>query len=96
MILRVWGRRGGIFPWSAFGPPGRIFNKPVVLLVVWRLEWSHYIVYKLVTKENTPGTISNSDLESAGGLLQLEALVQALDMKERTVLSETNNLCTLF
>ena len=50
----------------------------------------------MVTSENPNGTISNSDLELAGGLLHLEASSQTFDIRERTVLSETNNLNTLY
>jgi hypothetical protein len=42
------------------------------------------------------GTITNSDLELAGGLLHLEALTQAFDITERTVLSKGDNLSTTF
>ena len=45
-------------------------NKPVV----WRLRWPQFIVDELVSSDNPNGTISNSDLELAGGLLHLEAL----------------------
>ena len=67
-------------------------NKPTV----WRLKWPQYIIDRLVTSENPDGTISNSDLELAGGLLHLEALSQTFDIRERTVLSKTDNLNTLF
>ena len=67
-------------------------NKPIV----WRIKWPQYIIDRLVTSENPDGTISNSDLELAGGLLHLEALSQTFDIRERTVLSKTDNLNTLF
>ena len=63
---------------------------------MWRIKWPQYIVDRLVTSENPDGTISNSDLELAGGLLHLEALSQTFDIRERTVLSKTDNLNTLF
>ena len=50
----------------------------------------------LSTDANPGGTITNSDLELAGGLLHLEALAQTFDIRERTVLSKTDNLNTLF
>jgi hypothetical protein len=55
-----------------------------------------YIKHRLVTEDNPNGTITNSDLELAGGLLHLEALTQALDITERTVLSKGDNLSTTF
>ena len=67
-------------------------NQPIV----WRLKWPQYIIDRLVTSDNPDGTISNSDLELAGGLLHLEALSQTFDIRERTVLSKTDNLNTLF
>lgn len=63
---------------------------------VWRLEWPAHIVNQLITDKNPLGTISISDLELAGGLLHLDALAQAYDIRERTVLSKTDNLATLF
>ena len=67
-------------------------NRPVV----WRVEWPNFIKTQLVTPDNPNGTITNSDLELAGGLLHLQALVQYCDVRERTVLSKTDNLSTLF
>ena len=67
-------------------------NKPTV----WRLKWPQYIIDRLVTSENPDGTISNSDLELAGGLLHLEALSQTFDIRERTVLSKQTTLTLCF
>jgi len=64
--------------------------------LVWRLRWPQRIADLLVTDANPNGTISNSDLELAGGLLHLEALAQTFDIRERTALSKTDNLNTLF
>ena len=84
---------GGVwFPADHLVPREGFENKPVV----WRLKWPQYIIDKLVTSENPNGTISNSDFELAGGLLHLEALSQCFDIRERTVLSKTDNLNTLF
>ena len=60
------------------------------------MEWPQYITDRLVSSDNPNGTISNSDLELAGGLLHLEALAQCFDIRERTVLSKTDNLSALF
>lgn len=64
--------------------------------IVWRHQWPSYIRDELVTEENPHGKITNSDLELAGGILHLQALVQMCDVRERTVLSKTDNLAALF
>ena len=64
--------------------------------VVWQVEWPDSVKKQLVTSKNPKGTITNSDLELAGGLLHLQALVQYCDVRERTILSKTDNLSTLF
>ena len=64
--------------------------------VVWRYKWPASIKQQLVTEDNPNGTITNSDLELAGDLLHLQALVQYCDVRERTVLSKTDNLKALF
>eukprot|EP00804_Cyclotella_cryptica_P010191 CCRYP_013818-RA/>CCRYP_013818-RA protein AED:0.30 eAED:0.39 QI:67/0/0/1/0/0/2/0/150 len=48
--------------------------------LLWRHQWPDYIKQRLVTEVNPNGTITNSDLELAGGLLHLEALTQAFDV----------------
>ncbi|KAL7475425.1 hypothetical protein ACHAW6_001339, partial [Cyclotella cf. meneghiniana] len=58
--------------------------------------WPDYIKQRLVIEDNPNGTITNSDLELAGGLLHLEALTQAFDITERTLLSKGDNLSTTF
>ena len=84
---------GGIwFPSPTLKPREGFKNGPVV----WRLKWPQFIVDKLVSSDNPDGTISNSDLELAGGLLHLEALAQCFDARERTALSKTDNLNALF
>ena len=62
----------------------------------WRYKLPDDIINSLVTDENLSRTISNSDLELTGGLLHLEALAQTFDIRERTILSNTDNLATLF
>ena len=64
--------------------------------IVWRHQWPSYIRDELVTEANPNGKITNSDLELAGGILHLQALVQMYDVRERTVLSKTDNLAALF
>ena len=84
---------GGVwFPSSHLKPRGKFGHKPIL----WRYEWPEDIIANLVTTENPSGTVTNSDLELAGGLIHLEAIVQTFDVRERTFLSKTDNLATLF
>jgi hypothetical protein len=64
--------------------------------LVWRLQWPQDITNNLVSTSNPTGTVTNSDLELAGGLLHLDIVAQNYDVRERTVLSKTDNLATLF
>ena len=85
---------GGIwFPGSDI-VPRQGFNSTQPL--VWRLEWPSFISDDIVSSDNPHGTITNSDLELAGGLLHLEAAAQAFDIRERTVVSKGDNLNTTF
>ena len=84
---------GGVwFPADHLAPRKGFTHQPIL----WRLQWTTFIADELVTQDNPNGSISISDLELAGGLLHLEALAQTFDIRERTVLSKTNNLATLF
>jgi hypothetical protein len=85
---------GGIwFPSDTLVPRGTW--KPNVP-VVWRIEWPDWVRARLVSADNPNGDITNSDLECAGGLIQLEALAQTFDIRERTVVSKGDNLNTTF
>jgi len=64
--------------------------------LLWRHQWSPHIASRLITDRNPHGTISISDLELAGGLLHLDVVCQHYDTRERTLLSKTDNLATLF
>ena len=84
---------GGVwFPSEHLQPRQGYTRRPVL----WQLKWPQEIIDKLVTDKNPSGTISNSDLDLAGGLLHLEAISQTFDVRERTILSKTDNLNTLF
>ncbi|KAL3815966.1 hypothetical protein ACHAXA_008925 [Cyclostephanos tholiformis] len=56
--------------------------------LAWRFRWPQEVVNKIVTDANPHGSITNSDLELAGGLLHLDALAHCFDIRERTVLSK--------
>ena len=62
--------------------------------IVWRLPWPQHIIDQVVTDDNPTGTITNSDLELAGGLIHLDCGAQTLDIRERTVVSKGDNLNT--
>jgi hypothetical protein len=88
---------GGVwFPHQSLNPRTHPSATPSHDPIIWRLQWPPDIVANLVTDDNPAGTITNSDLELAGGLLHLEAIVQNFDVRERTILSKTDNLATLF
>lgn len=55
-------------------------------LVLWGYEWSDSIKCQLSTPLNPNGSITDSDLELAGGLLHLKALAQVFDVRERIIL----------
>mmetsp|Transcript_21332 Transcript_21332/g.32959 ORF Transcript_21332/g.32959 Transcript_21332/m.32959 type:complete len:780 (+) Transcript_21332:5035-7374(+) len=79
---------GGVwFPAKHLVPRKGYKNAPVL----WRLKWPKYIIDKLVTSKNPDGTISNSDLELAGGLLHLEAIAQCFDVQSCPPLQKRND-----
>ena len=84
---------GGVwFPAQGLVPRGFEQQQPLL----WRFQWPEKIARQLITDTNPHGTITISDLELAGGLLHLDVLSNAYDVRERTVLSKTDNLATLF
>jgi hypothetical protein len=85
---------GGVwFPSNDLNPRlGSSQSQPLV----WRLQWPKDVTDSLVSVQNPHGSISISDLELAGGLLHLDAIAHAFDIRERTVLSKTDNLATMF
>ena len=88
---------GGVwFKGPALHPRHNPKDKPLPNPIVWRLEWPKHIQDALVTEDNPFGTLTNSDLELAGGLLHLEAIANNFDVRERTILSKTDNLATLY
>ena len=88
---------GGVwFPHQSLSPRGSIADRLPHQPIVWRYRWPQDIINSLVTDTNPSGTITNLDLELAGGLLHLDALAQYYDVRERTILSKTDNLATLY
>ena len=88
---------GGVwFPHTALNPRAAPNANPSHRPLVWRHSWPQHIIDELVTEKNPNGRISISDLELAGGLIHLDVLAQHFDIRERTVLSKTDNLAALF
>ena len=65
-------------------------------IIIWRAKWPQDIINNLVTSDNPHGTVTINDLELAGGLLHLDAAVHNFDVRERTVLTRTDNNSSLF
>ena len=91
------GAGGAIFPDGTICPrfdSNSLHNNRVP--VVWRWEFPASIQSKLVTRDNPSGTINNSDFELAGAMLERDAIAQCFDVRERTILTATDNTPTLF
>lgn len=85
---------GGVwFPAAHICPRGNVTPRQPI---VWRHQWSQEITNRLITDTNRNGSLTNSDLELAGGLIHLDVLSQCFDTRERTVLSLGDNLSTTF
>lgn len=64
--------------------------------VVWRLPFPQDIQDRLVSFDNPGGDITNTDLELAGSIMHQECAVQCFDVRERTTLSRTDNMGTMY
>ena len=84
---------GGVWFPSASAPPRAGYTSQPI---VWQHQWPQRIRDRLITTTNPNGSLTNSDLELAGGLLHLDALAQCFDIRERTILSKGDNLATTF
>ena len=85
---------GGIwFPSASIMPITSYVN---TLPVAWRLQWPQHFINRLVTDTNPSGTITNFDLELAGGLLHLDAITNCFDIHKQTGLSKGDNLSATF
>ena len=86
----MWFSNPELHPWVGTDP-----SQPLL----WHLQCTDDITTSLVTDSNPTGTINNSELELAGGLLQLvqlDIIAHNYDTCECTILSKTDNLATLF
>jgi hypothetical protein len=64
--------------------------------ILWRAPFPLSIRQQLVTFRNPTGTISNSDLELAGSVIQNAATASCFDVRERTILNKADNTATVF
>ena len=64
--------------------------------IVWRTPFDSSILANLASAKNPKGPINNSQLELLGAFLHDEVAAQCFDVRERTIYSQTDNLCTLF
>ena len=64
--------------------------------LLWRVPWPQDLIDKLVSEKNPDGSVTSADFELAGGLLQLDTLAHCYDVRERTIVSKTDNLNTMF
>ena len=77
-------------------PPQRIGARPSpnptgAHPIVWRMPFLKDIVESLVSWTNPQGTVNNSELELAGGVVHSDCVAQSFDVKERTTLVRTDN-----
>jgi hypothetical protein len=63
--------------------------------LLWRAPFDKDISADLVTYANPQGTVTNSDLELAAGLVQNDVAAHAFDIRERTIASGSDNTPTL-
>ena len=90
------GAGGAIFPDGTLHPRFAAGNNSHSTPIVWRWKFPAAIIKELITSDNPNGSISISDLELAGELIEREAIVQNFDTRERTILTATDNSPTLF
>jgi hypothetical protein len=65
-------------------------------LIVWRSHFPLDIVNDLITFEHLQGRTTNSDLEMAATLVQLDAIANNYDVHEQPVHTATDNTPMLF
>ena len=58
---------------------------------MWHMPFPKDIVKSLVSWKNPQGTVNNSELELAGGVVHSDCVAQFFVVKEQTTLSRTNN-----
>jgi hypothetical protein len=63
--------------------------------LLWRARFDTAITHDLVSFDNPSGSVTNSDLELAASLVQLDVAAHAFDIRERTVASASDNTPTV-
>ena len=63
--------------------------------LLWRARFPLDVEEALVSFNNPTGTVSNSDLELAGTIMQHEVVAQNFDVREQTIHTSTDNTCAL-
>ena len=70
----------------------RLYLNPIAAHpIVWQTPFPKYIVDSLISWQNPQGTVNNSGLELAGGIIHSDCVSQYFVVTERTVLSQTSN-----
>ena len=64
--------------------------------IVWRFEFPPDVVANLVSCSNPTGGNKNSDLEISGSVFHHNGVAHCFDVRERTVLSRTDNMATMW
>jgi hypothetical protein len=64
--------------------------------LLWRSPFPPEVAARLVSSDNRDGTITNSELELAGSVAQLEVLAQAFDVREKTVHNSSDSVATVW
>jgi hypothetical protein len=61
--------------------------------LLWREPFLPSIQHQLITQDNRSGSITNSDLELAAQIAELDVLIQSHDCRESTISTFTDNIC---
>jgi hypothetical protein len=64
--------------------------------ILWRPPFPPVIASRLVSSDNPTGNITNSELELAGSVAQLDVLSQQYDVREKTVHNSSDNVATVW
>jgi hypothetical protein len=64
--------------------------------LLWRAPFPDEIAKRLVSSDNPSGTITNSEMELAGGVAQLDVLAHQFDIRERTMHNSSENVATVW
>ncbi len=66
---------------------------PMFTPLLWRTPFLSNIQRQLITQDNRAGSITNSDLELAAQIAELDILIQSHDCREVTISTFTDNIC---